>query len=255
LSLSAAILAILFVTGCLFAAPPQAGVTAEITPRINIPGPNDVLVMAVQQESEGSVRRLKGMAQIETAEILLRADFIEYDELTGDAVAEGNVKSQSYESGEVLEAKRVEYNLREETGKFYEVVGRTSGKVDPRPGLLLTNNEFLFRGDWAEKLKDRYVLYKGVLTNCKLPKPIWTLKGPKFDIIPGDRAIIHKSRFRVRGVPLFYAPVFYKSLKQRPRKSGFLTPNVGNSSRRGFMLGGGYYWAINRSYDAAYRAQ
>jgi LPS-assembly protein len=94
-----------------------------------------------------------------------------------------------------------------------------------------------------------------MLTNCKLPKPIWTLKGPKFDIIPGDRALVYKSRFRVRNVPLFYAPVFYKSLQERPRKSGFLTPNIGNSSRRGFMLGAGYYWAINRSYDASYRVQ
>ncbi len=201
------------------------------------------------------MRRLKGMAQIETAEILLRADFIEYNELTGDAIAEGNVKFRSFTSGETLEAERVEYNIRESTGKFYEVKGQTSGKVDPRPGLLLSNNPFIFQGSWAEKLKDRYVLYDGILTNCKLPKPIWTLKGPKFDIIPNDRALIHKARFRVRGVPLLYAPVFYKSLEERPRKSGLLTPNIGNSSRRGFMLGGGYYWAINRSYDAAYRAQ
>ena len=49
--------------------------------------------------------------------------------------------------------------------------------------------------------------------------------------------------------------MFYKSLERAPRKSGFLTPNIGNSNRRGIMLGGGYYWAINRSYDATYRAQ
>ncbi len=40
-----------------------------------------------------------------------------------------------------------------------------------------------------------------------------------------------------------------------PRKSGFLTPNAGNSSRRGKMLGWGYYWAFNRSYDVTYRQQ
>ena len=59
----------------------------------------------------------------------------------------------------------------------------------------------------------------------------------------------------LRGVPIFYAPAFYKSLKKNPRSSGFLTPNIGNSSRRGKMLGVGYYWAINRSYDLSYLVQ
>src|SRR5205823_12291800 len=54
---------------------------------------------------------------------------------------------------------------------------------------------------------------------------------------------------------LFYAPFFYKSLEKVPRHSGFLTPNIGNSSRRGKMFGVGYFWAINRSYDATYRIQ
>jgi LPS-assembly protein len=81
------------------------------------------------------------------------------------------------------------------------------------------------------------------------------LTGSAFDIVPGKRAIVKNSFFRLKGVPLFYTPRFYKSLERAPRKSGFLTPNIGNSSRRGVMFGGGYYWAINRSYDATYRAQ
>src|SRR5690606_28418265 len=35
-----------------------------------------------------------------------------------------------------------------------------------------------------------------------------------------------------------------------PRKSGFLTPSVGTSSRFGFVASESYYWAINRRYDA-----
>ena len=59
----------------------------------------------------------------------------------------------------------------------------------------------------------------------------------------------------VRRIPISYTPMFYKSLERAPRKSGLLTPNFGTSSKRGTMIGGGYYWAINRSYDATYRAQ
>ncbi len=224
-------------------------------PRINPPGPGEVYVRAVHQEVEGPVRRLKGAAEIETPEVLLRADSIEYNERTGEAVAEGHVRFRNFVSGEELEAVRVEYNVREKTGKFYQVRGKAIAKVEPRRGLLITSNPFVFQGKWAERLKDRYILHHGFLTDCRLPKPIWTLRAPKFDIIPNDRALAYKSTFRIRGIPLLYAPVFYKSLKRQPRKSGFLTPNIGNSSRRGFMLGAGYYWAMSRSYDLAYRAQ
>ena len=53
---------------------------------------------------------------------------------------------------------------------------------------------------------------------------------------------------------IFYFPVFYKSLKKEPRKSGFLAPNLGNSTQRGQFFGVGYFWAINRSYDMTYDA-
>jgi LPS-assembly protein len=56
-------------------------------------------------------------------------------------------------------------------------------------------------------------------------------------------------------MPLVYLPYFYKSLKKEPRSSGFLLPTVGNSSTRGYEIGAGYYWAINRNYDLTYRAQ
>ncbi len=210
---------------------------------------------ALRQEADGPLYRLHGDAQLETKDVRIRADEIEYDESTGEARAEGNVKFWNLSGGETLEAERVEYNVRTQTGKFFRVRGEASGKVEPRPGLLTTTNPFIFEGDWAERIGDRYILHQGFLTNCRLPNPIWTLKGPKFDIVPNDRALIYRSTFRVKGIPLLYAPVFYKSLKERPRKSGFLTPNLGNSSRRGLMAGLGYYWALHRSYDAAYRAQ
>ena len=56
-------------------------------------------------------------------------------------------------------------------------------------------------------------------------------------------------------MPLFYTPFFYHSLEKEPRKSGFLLPLMGHSSRRGWMVHAGYFWAINRSYDLTYRAQ
>ncbi|MBI3679787.1 MAG: LPS-assembly protein LptD [Acidobacteria bacterium] len=210
---------------------------------------------AISQQVDGRLYKLRGKVRLETSEALIEADEIDYDEESGDAEARGNVFFRHFEGNEELKADRAEYNVTDETGTFYNVKGTAPGKINPRPGLLTTTNPFSFQGEWAERLKDRYILYNGFLTNCKLPKPLWTLRAPKFDIIPNDRALAHKAWFKVYKFPLFYAPVFYKSLQRQPRRSGFLTPNIGNSSRRGKMVGAGYYWAINRSYDLSYRSQ
>jgi len=212
-------------------------------------------VRAVQQEAIGRLYRLRGEAELLTSEYRIRADFIEYDEETGQARAEGHVRFEHFARGEVVEADRVEYDVEHQTGRFYGVRGQASPKLEPRPGLLTTTNPFYFQGKWAERTGDRYIVHHGTLTNCDPPSPFWTLTGKRFDIVPNDRALIYGAAFRLRGVPVLYVPLFYKSLKRLPRKSGLLTPNAGNSSRRGYMVGLGYYWAMSRSYDLMYRTQ
>jgi LPS-assembly protein len=234
------------------AAPPAEPPKIE---RTDPPPPGIVVVYGVQQERQGEKYKLRQSARLESIEFLLEADEIDYDRDSGLAEARGAVKFIKFQSGEILKADRVDYNLNDQTGTFYKVSGSAFGKIDPRPGILTTGNPFLFQGDWAEKLKDRYILHDGTITNCEVPNPWWTLKSPTIDIIPNDRALAYKSWMRLRRVPVLYAPVFYKDLSSNARRSGFLTPNFGNSNRRGLMVGLGYFWAINRSYDVMYRPQ
>jgi LPS-assembly protein len=237
------------------AAPPPAAGPAPVIERKDPPPPGIVVVRGIVKTREGEKYHLREQSALETLEYLLEADEIDYDRETGIAEARGAVHFIRYQSGEQLWAKRVDFNLNDKTGTFYEVRGSAYGKIDPRPGILTTGNPFLFQGDWAEKLEDRYILHQGVLTNCEMPSAWWTLRAPTIDIIPNDRALAYKSLLRLKGVPLLYAPVFYKDLSSNARKSGFLTPNFGNSNRRGLMFGLGYFWAINRSYDITYRPQ
>jgi LPS-assembly protein len=238
-------------------APPAPAPPAEAPKieRADPPPPGIVVVYGVQQERQGEKYKLRQSARLESVEFLLEADEIDYDRESGLAEARGAVKFIKFQSGEILKADRVDYNLNDQTGTFYKVNGSAFGKIDPRPGILTTGNPFLFQGDWAEKLKDRYILHDGTITNCEIPNPWWTLKSPTIDIIPNDRALAYKSWMRLRRVPVLYAPVFYKDLSSNARRSGFLTPNFGNSNRRGLMVGLGYFWAINRSYDVMYRPQ
>lgn len=216
-------------------------------------------------ESEGPITHLRGRAEVETSELLIKADEIDYDRDTGNAEARGNVSFEHFVKGEKLYASRIEYNLDEETGKFFDVTGTSPARVDARPGVLTTSNPFYFQGKWAERQKDRYFLYDGYVTDCRVPNPWWILKGPKFDIIPKDRAIGYRTIFWLRvplpgamgyfRAPLLYAPVMPRKLSKNPRQSGILTPNIGHSSLRGYMAGIGSFWAINRSYDLTYLLQ
>jgi len=224
--------------------------------RPGAPPKDKVVVKALgSQTVEGDWVRLRVAAVVDVYESTLEADEIDYNLETGEAHARGNVHYKNYEEGEEIFCEKADYNTKDLTGKFYEIRGSFASRIDARPGILTSSNPFQFRGKWAERLGNRYVLYQGTITSCTYPRPWWTLKAPKFDIVPNQRAVTQRAMFLLRGVPMFYFPYFYKSLEKQPRRSGFLAPSFGNSSRFGQMVGIGYYWAMNRNYDLTYRPQ
>lgn len=239
-----------FLLACLIFAGPAARAQApHRIVRADLPPEDEIIMRAVTEDSNGEWRYLKGNAKIETSDFDISADEIDYNSDTDWAYAHGHVHLDHFVTGDKLEADHGEYNLRTQTGKFYVVAGTSPAKIMTAPGVLTTTNPFYFRADWAERIKDRYILHHAFVTDCKIPKPWWTFEAPVFDVIPGDRAIARHTLFRLKRVPIFYLPYFYRPLGTNPRHSGFLTPNIGHSSIYGFMVGAGYYWAISRSYD------
>ncbi len=234
------------------------GLSAQTSPsaiKAATPSENELLYRAVIQDSNGEWRYLKGSARLETSDFAISADQIDFNSDTNWAYAKGNVRFEHFVSGDKIKADHAEYNIKTQMGRFYEVDGTSPAKVMTSPGILTTTNPFYFKADFADRFKDRYILHKGFVTDCIVPKPWWTFDSSKFDIVPAERAIGHNTLLKLKGVPIFYFPVFYRPLGKNPRRSGFLTPSFGNSSNRGFMLGIGYYWAISRSYDLTYELQ
>jgi LPS-assembly protein len=220
------------------------------------PGPEQTRFFANKtQESRGDWKYLRGGVRILTHEEEVDADEIDFNQLSSMAYLRGHVKYQNFVKGDKVEAVRGEYNLKTQEGTFYSVKGTSPAHGSEQIGLLRTNSPFYFEGEWAERHHDRYFIHNGFLTDCILPKPWWTLHAPMFDVIPDDRAIVHNAIFKIRNYPVLFLPAFYRPLGRKDRQSGFLTPSFGNSSYLGFMFGEGYYWAINRSYDALYRIQ
>ncbi len=241
--------------------PPEG---SQLSPNPNLPvkparpgAPDEahVIIRSVTQEADGPIRHLRGMVHIETSDMLLTSDELDYNSDTGDVQARGHVHFEQFARNEKIDCERADYNIDSETGKFYTVSGTAMPRINVRPGLLVTKNPFYFESVRADRMADHYILYDGFITDCILPRPWWRLKAPRFDVYPGDHAVAHRAWFKLKNIPLFYAPYYYKALDKEPRKSGFLIPNIGNSSLRGPVLGLGYYWAINRSYDLTYRVE
>ena len=242
------------VFGLFFNVPPVAAATGQ-TLHSDLPAKDEIRMEGVTNEANGAWHYLRRDAKVETTEMLITADQIDYNSDTNWAYARGHVHMEVFESGDKLDADHAEYNLKTQEGRFYDISGTTPPKIMSSKGLLTTTNPFYFKARWADRIKNRYILHHGFLTDCTVPKPWWVFESPVFDVVPGERAIARRTVFRVKSVPLLYLPYFYKKLGKNPRQSGFLTPNFGNSSYRGYMVGLGYYWAINPSYDATYVLQ
>lgn len=217
--------------------------------KANIPAEDEIRFESINEDSNGSMRLLHKNARIETSDMVISADEIQYNSDTDWAYAQGHVHLEHFQTGDKINADHAEYNLRTQMGKFYLVDGTAPSKIVASPSVLTTTNPFYFQAQWAERIKNRYVLHQGFLTDCTVKKPWWTFHAPVFDVIPGERAIAKNTIFRLRNVPIFYLPYFYRPLGKNPRQSGFLTPNIGHSTLYGYIAGVGYYWAINRSYD------
>lgn len=215
----------------------------------NTPPRDEIWYRAVNQESEGNLKHLKGDASVVTSEMKISADTMDFDTDTDWVYAHGHVHMDHFATGDKINADHGEYNIRTDEGKFYVVNGTAPAKILTNPAVLTTTNPFYFQALSADRFKDRYVLHKGFITDCKIPKPWWIMQSPLFDVIPGNRAIARNAVLRVRHLPIFYLPFFYRPLGRNPRQSGFLTPTFGHSSFYGWLYGGGYYWAMNRSYD------
>jgi LPS-assembly protein len=215
------------------------------------------LTQDVRKNAQGdSIKILDGHVQVEDNKMLIRADHMEYNEETQELNATGSVYFHGFEKNEQIWCDHVEYNRRTERGAFFNVRGESAPRIVVRRGVLSGTSPYHFEGQWAERLGTRYLLYNGWVTNCKIPEhgqPWWIMRGPKFDIIPRDRVKAYRSVFLLRKVPLFYAPYFYHSMAREPRRSGFLMPHFAPHTQRGVMVGVGYYWAINRSYDLTYQ--
>jgi len=248
------------VTSQLLSVPNQAesALQAETAPSnvAAIQREGDVRIQAIEQEKDGPIYKLRGHVEIRYGTYSLYADEITYNSDTGEATAEGHVVLDGGPNDEHIEASHGTYNIRTESGKFYDVAGTIGVQVKGGATILTSSSPFAFTGKVVEKTgPNHFIVNDGSVTTCELPRPKWTFNAHKVMVDVGGNAQVYRSSFRIRDVPVFYFPFAAFPTERLGRKSGFLIPSIGRSSTKGTILGDSVYWAINRSMDATAGAE
>ncbi len=212
--------------------------------------PQSARITAIRQEKDGSSYKLSGNVQIEYGSYTFSADQATYNADTGDITAEGHLLLEGGPNNEHMEAARGSYNVEKESGHFEHVVGTIGLQLRGRHVLPATSNAFFFTGRLVEKTgPDHFIVNDGTVTTCELPRPKWMFYARKVVVEVGGNATIYSATFRVMGIPALYFPFATHPVQKNPRQSGFLIPNIGNSSTRGYTFGESVFWAISRSMD------
>ena len=166
----------------------------------------------------------------------LRADSIVYEANTGALNAMGGVIVRS--GADVIEAEKISIDLNASTGVLF------NGK------LLLSRHNVYLEGKKLEKKGDaNYRVEEGSFTTCDGATPDWRITGKDLDVTLEGYGVLKHGFFYVRDIPVFYLPWLMYPAK-RQRQSGFLMPQMANSSMRGFDFRLPLFLDISPSIDS-----
>lgn len=195
---------------------------------------------ALSYEEQSNVVSATGNVVVTKGQTTLSADKVSVNRDTNTLDARGNVELKDTR-GQV-NADMLQMEMENETGTI------TNGIVTlPRNQYVLTGKEL------KKSYGQTYHIEDGAFTTCDCDKNFdkadWSIGASTIDVALRGMGTIRHGVLRVRGLPLLYVPYAFVPVNN-DRQSGFLFPNYGFSSKRGFVWQQPFYWAINKSHDA-----
>jgi len=224
--------------------------------QVRLPSAKGVIaeLEAKTQSRKGDVTTADGDVDIHYADTRLRADHVEYNGKTYEAVASGHVQLDY--NGEHLDADEAHYNVSTGHGSFHNVRGTVKVERQPNPEVLLTDNPLYFEARDVERFAgDLYLVHRAWITICDPAHPKWQFYAPHARIRVDKTVALVNANFRLFRVPLIWLPYATAPAGPKIRGSGFLIPDIGQSSRKGFIFGDAFYLAPRPWMDATLGAQ
>ena len=188
--------------------------------------------------AEGSTYALQGQVTIEQGDRKLTAEDARYNPATGQFSVREGVQYQD---------------------PSVEVSG-TDAQFDTQGGVTFENAQFRLKERAARGSADQIELHrdgkvhlgKVRYTSCPPGSNDWLLTASDIDIDQRQGTGYGRGvRLDFQGVPILYMP-FISFPVGDERKSGFLFPTLGTTSRSGTEFGAPWYWNIAPNYDATF---
>src|SRR5690554_2165845 len=180
---------------------------------------------------------LTGAAEVRRLDSVVKGDYIDYQQSDGQVRVRGN--GLIMRDGNIVKGPSFDYNMNSETGEvdypdFWFGAGGGSGSADK-----------------ADIFSQQHMRLSGVnYSGCPCPDPSWYIKSPRVDLhFDENEGIARHGVLYFKDVPLLYSPWLSFPLREE-RKSGFLIPTYGTSSKSGFDFSLPYYFNIAPNYDA-----
>jgi LPS-assembly protein len=209
---------------------------------------------AKTQSRRGDLTTADGDVDIHYGDTRLRADHVEFNSKTYEAIATGHVLLDY--GNEHLEADEAHYNVSTGHGLFHNVRGRVKIERRPNPALLVSDNPLYFEASDVERFPgDVYLIHRAWITICDPEHPKWQFFAPNARIHLDKTVALVNANFRVFRVPLIWFPYATAPAGHKVRASGILIPDVGQSSRKGFVIGDAFYLAPTPWMDATLGVQ
>jgi len=191
-------------------------------------------------------RKLKasGNAVLQKDGKTINADLIEYDQVSDELYAIGNIKIEG--DGNTLTGSSLELSVKENIGTI------------PNASFSSTmDNSSLFNNKVRGKAKvlflegeDKKRLQNASITTCEVGQDDWFIKASEIEINDSSKTVDAKdAMLEFKGVPILYSPLVNFSFNEQ-RKSGFLAPSIGTTTRSGFESSIPYYFNLSPTSDA-----
>ncbi len=167
----------------------------------------------------------------------IRADKLLYNQEDGNVEGFGSVVVE--QNGNTMKGPYIKLNMDTHAG-FMDL-----------PTFFIKENEGRGTGDMLHiQDQQHYTLDKATYTTCPADNQDWLMKMDSLEIDRDQQiGIAHHARVEFMNVPILYSPWMDFPLGDH-RKSGFLSPIIGSTSKGGSQVTLPYYWNIAPNYDA-----
>ncbi len=177
----------------------------------------------------------------------VKADTVIYDKKADKATATGNVMIEG-DDGSIFKSEKVILTDEFKAISAIPLFGTFKDKSN------IKAKSFAKKGDGSAFFKE------GTYTACDCdlknndPPPVWTLNSREIEHNPISKTVYHKNvTMKLFSYPILYVPFLSHPDWTVKRRSGFLTPSFGYSSRNGFDSSIPYYFATNdKTWDMTF---